>query len=64
MAQKGAHHGLWEELAPRAEPAELENWRRRVEAHLELPPEEQEARAEPLFRELAAFTARALAAGS
>jgi hypothetical protein len=33
----------------------------RVEAHLRLPPEEQEARAEPLFRDLACFTVEALA---
>ncbi len=61
MERKGAHRLLLEHLKPLAAAAELEAWRDRIEAHLALPREEKEARIEPLFRELAAFVARALA---
>lgn len=60
MARKGAHRALFRELAPYAEPRDLEEMAHRVEAHLRLPAGEQEAGAEPLFRDLAGFAARAL----
>ncbi|WP_376793378.1 acyl-CoA dehydrogenase family protein [Thermoflexus sp.] len=60
MARKGAHRALMELLSPEADPQALEEMAERVEAHLRLPPEEQEAQAEPLFRDLAQFTAEAL----
>jgi acyl-CoA dehydrogenase len=61
MARKGAHRALFAWLARWADPHALEEMAGRVEAHLRLPPEEQEARAEPLFRDLACFTVEALA---
>jgi len=60
MARKGAHRLLGELLAPGAAPSALEELLERVEAHLRQPPEVQEAEAEPLFRDLARFTADAL----
>ncbi len=57
MARKGAHRLLMEELAPKADLQALEEMMERVETHLRRPPEEQEADAEPLFRDLARFTA-------
>lgn len=61
MERKGAHRLLLEHLKPLAAAAELEAWQKRIETHLAMPREEKEARIEPLFRELAAFVARALA---
>lgn len=61
MERKGAHRLLLEHLKPAAEAADLEAWRERIGAHLLLPREDREAGVEPLFRELAAFAARALA---
>lgn len=61
MARKGAHRSLIAPLAAVADPQALEEILERVEAHLRLPAEEQEAQAEPLFRDLARFTAEALA---
>jgi acyl-CoA dehydrogenase len=60
MARKGAHRALFAWLARWADPHALEEMASRVEAHLQLSPEEQEARAEPLFRDLARFTAETL----
>ncbi|WP_322798982.1 acyl-CoA dehydrogenase family protein [Thermoflexus sp.] len=60
MARKGAHHLLMEFLFPEADPRVLEEMRERVEAHLRRTPEEQEAEAEPLFRDLARFAAETL----
>jgi len=60
MARKGAHRLLMEQLAPEADPRTLEEMMDRVEAHLRLPPDAQEAQAEPLFRDLARFTADTL----
>ncbi len=60
MGRKGAHRMLFEHLAPHAHPQDLEEMAARVEAHLNLPEEEKEARAEGLFRDLAIFTAETL----
>lgn len=60
MVRKGAHRLLMEQLAPEADPQALEEQMERVEAHLRLPPDTQEAEAEPLFRDLARFTADTL----
>jgi acyl-CoA dehydrogenase len=60
MARKGAHRQLWEQLSGAADAQELAEWDRRITAHLALAPEEQEAGVEPLFRELASFTAKTL----
>jgi hypothetical protein len=60
MARKGAHRALFAWLARWSDPHALEEMASRVEAHLQLSPEEQEARAEPLFRDLARFTAETL----
>jgi hypothetical protein len=61
MARKRAHEMLFEHLEPYADKRELQDISSRVEQHLQLPPEEKEAGIEPLFRDLAMFTARALA---
>jgi acyl-CoA dehydrogenase len=60
MARKGAHRQLFTLLASWADPHTLEEMASRVEEHLQLPQEEQEAHAEPLFRDLARFTAETL----
>lgn len=61
MERKGAHRLLFEHLAPHAHPQQLEELATRLEAHLALPQEEKEARAEAIFRDLALFTAHTLA---
>ena len=61
MERKGAHRLLFEHLAPGADAHELGEMVRRVEAHLTLPPDEREARAEHIFRDLAQFAGSALA---
>ncbi|HTT63144.1 MAG TPA: acyl-CoA dehydrogenase family protein [Bryobacteraceae bacterium] len=58
MERKGAHHLLFERLREAADPLDLAQMRRRVEAHLELPQAQREAGAEEMFRDLAIFTAR------
>lgn len=60
MARKGAHRLLLQSLAAVAEPDALADISHRIEAHLRRAPDEQEALAEPLFRDLARFTARTL----
>jgi len=60
MERKGAHQLLLDHLAPFAHPQKLEEFAARLEEHLSLPKEEQEALAEPLFRDLAIFTAQTL----
>jgi alkylation response protein AidB-like acyl-CoA dehydrogenase len=60
MERKGAHRPLFHHLGPKADPQALEEIASRVEAHLALPAEEKEAKAEPLFRDLAVFTAETL----
>ena len=61
MERKRAHEMLFEYLAPYADAAELQNISTRVGHHLQLPADEKEAAIEPLFRDLAIFTARSLA---
>jgi hypothetical protein len=60
MERKGAHRLLFEHLAPGADAHALGDMVRRVEAHLTLPPDEREARAEFIFRDLAHFAGSAL----
>jgi alkylation response protein AidB-like acyl-CoA dehydrogenase len=60
MARKGAHRLLLTGLGPAADPTALREMTERIEAHLGLPQEEQEAQAEPLFRDLAQFVAHTL----
>ncbi len=61
MERKRAHEMLFEHLASHADKLELQEISSRVEQHLQLPAEEKEAGIEPVFRDLASFTARALA---
>jgi alkylation response protein AidB-like acyl-CoA dehydrogenase len=58
MERKGAHRLLFEQLGQSADPTDLAEMRRRVDAHLALPQTQREAGAEEMFRELAMFTAR------
>lgn len=60
MERKGAHRLLFEEVRSTAHPRALEEMRQWVDYLLALPPEAREAQAEPLFRDLARFTADAL----
>jgi alkylation response protein AidB-like acyl-CoA dehydrogenase len=61
IERKRAHELLFERLAPSASPTALSSLRERIAQHLQLSAEEKEAGIEPLFRDLAAFTARTLA---
>ena len=61
MERKRAHKSLLQHLAKHAPGADLAAMEQRVDAHLALPVERREAEAEPPFRDLAAFTAEALA---
>jgi alkylation response protein AidB-like acyl-CoA dehydrogenase len=61
MQRKQSHRQLLECLAPMATKSAIERMRARIEQTLALPTEEQQAEAEALFRELAGFTAEALA---
>ena len=61
IERKRAHEMLFAHLASRVDQAELQDISARLDQHLRLPPEEKEAGIEPIFRELAEFTARALA---
>jgi len=63
MERKAAHQKLFEHLAATTpvNPQALEAMAARVEDHLALPGDEKEATAQPLFRDLAVFTAEALA---
>ena len=61
MERKRAHEMLFQHLSACADKAELQGISSLVEQHLRLPAAEKEAGIEPLFRELAEFTARALA---
>ena len=58
MERKAAHGILFEQLRDDADPADLAEMRRRVDAHLSLPQPQREAAAEEMFRDLAVFTAR------
>lgn len=61
MKRQGAHRELLRELEGTVESESCRQMAERVEIHLQLPEGEQEAGAESLFRDLAAFTATALA---
>jgi acyl-CoA dehydrogenase len=61
MERKRAHRLLFQRLAELAPPKELREVEAEVEQHLQLATAEKEARVEPLFRRLAAFTAETLA---
>lgn len=61
MDRKRAHEMLFEHLESHTDAGDLQNMSARVEQHLNLPAEEKEAGIEPLFRDLASFTARVLA---
>ena len=60
IERKGAHRLLFEHLAPSADPHALEEIAARLEDHLALPAGEKEAAVEPLFNDLAIFTAESL----
>lgn len=62
MKRKGAHRLLFNELMTRANPQTFEDIAARVEELLALPQDEMEARGESVFRDLALFTAKTLAA--
>ncbi|MEN3000859.1 MAG: acyl-CoA dehydrogenase family protein [Armatimonadota bacterium] len=57
MQRKEAHQQLLQMLAPFADSDELREWRERIEAYLQQPPEEQEANLEALIPPLAEWTA-------
>ncbi|HXY06383.1 MAG TPA: acyl-CoA dehydrogenase family protein [Terriglobales bacterium] len=61
IERKHAHELLLKHLAPYASDENGAEVQARIEAHLALPAEKREACAEPLFRDLAAFSAQALA---
>jgi predicted metal-dependent hydrolase len=61
MERKRAHAMLFQRLAPHADKDQLQIISSRVEQHLQLSGEDKEAEIENIFRDLAAFTARALA---
>jgi acyl-CoA dehydrogenase len=61
MERKRAHKLLFQHLAEIAPSKELQDVESEVEHHLQLPPEQKEALAEPLFKKLAVFTAESLA---
>lgn len=61
MARKGAHRLLLEHLSGHAAAEAIRAMESRLERQLELPAEDSESTAEPVFKDLAAFTAVALA---
>ncbi|HWP53245.1 MAG TPA: acyl-CoA dehydrogenase family protein [Pyrinomonadaceae bacterium] len=61
MERKRAHEMLFQHLAPYVDQSALQDISSRIEQHLQLPAEAKEAGIEPVFRDLAMFTARALA---
>jgi acyl-CoA dehydrogenase len=60
MERKHAHRLLFQSLSAKVAPSALQCMEATVEQYLALPREEKEARAEPLFSELATFTADAI----
>jgi alkylation response protein AidB-like acyl-CoA dehydrogenase len=60
MERKRAHKMLFQRLAQFAPSKELHDMESEVEQHLQLPNQERESLAEPLFRKLAVFTAETL----
>ena len=61
MERKRAHQLLFDHLARHADQSELQHISSRIEQHLQLAAEEKEAGIEPIFHDLATFTAQALA---
>lgn len=61
MERRQAHHDLLAWLGPAADPAAIDHWRARLDAHLTLPSERRQAEIEPLFRDFAGFVAGVLA---
>ncbi len=61
MERKGAHQLLLDRLHPTASAAAIEQWSTRLDRFLAQDRADREASIEKLFRDLAAFTARALA---
>jgi acyl-CoA dehydrogenase len=60
MQRKGAHRLLFQHLAGKAPESQLREMEARVERQIRLPEVEKEQTLEPLFRDLASFTAIAL----
>ncbi len=60
MQRKAAHKSLFESLRPTADPHAIAKIEAQIERHLHLDEDEQEARAEKLFHDLAYFTAETL----
>lgn len=60
LERKHAHQLLFNHLGDIADPQQLEVLMARIDDHLALPQEEKEAGIEPLFRDLAQFTAESL----
>jgi len=60
MQRRQAHTLLLEHLAPTADPAELNDWRTRLDTYLQQSPEAQEALLETLIPPLAAWVGRVL----
>jgi acyl-CoA dehydrogenase len=61
MERKRAHTMLFRRLSEIAPSKELEDMESQLEQHLKLPPQQREALAEPLFKNLSALTAETLA---
>jgi len=64
MERKRAHRMLFQRLVEITPSKALQDMESEVERHLRLPPQEREALAEPVFRQLAALTAETLACES
>jgi acyl-CoA dehydrogenase len=64
MERKRAHKMLFQRLMEITPSKALQDMESEVERHFSLPPEEREALAEPVFRQLAALTAQTLACES
>jgi acyl-CoA dehydrogenase len=62
MQRKNAHRLLFDHLLQYTDADTVRDLQARIDAHLALPGDEKEAGAEPLFRDLARFTASALEA--
>jgi acyl-CoA dehydrogenase len=60
MERKRVHKLLFQRLAEIAPSKELRNMESEIDHHLQLPPEQKEALAEPLFKKLAVFSAEIL----
>jgi acyl-CoA dehydrogenase len=60
MERKHAHHLLLQSLPVNVDACAAQAMKARIDQHLTLPRDQKEAGAEPLFADLAAFTAHAL----